>query len=296
MTTTSYRRAPTSHDRPATCPLVITAQSNRPMQRYGRPFNSHEEITLMPIRDGAGFVFGRSAADEIDLTLGLSHDPTRPDGVDLSISGLIGSVHCEQGLLWFLTNHSESRPIKILSDNPHPAGDLIRVAYGEDVERCPIAPPGLTVEIGDPGGDYYRLSFTLRPPPGGSEKVQRRVREYRAQRTDPRTQIQAAMRRPNEATADGRRDLIILAAKFLLNSVPINSVGDIEAAEYATRALEKRGGAAVDHRQVQRLRADWADTMERCDPDYVRKRESDRLGYHLLAWGVIRRDDGKWLL
>jgi hypothetical protein len=262
---------------PAPGDLTMTLSSTRPATLYGRRHDLGEPISLHAGPGGVPFRIGRHA--ENPLVLGR---PRNCHGdADESISKTVCEVAFEDGL-WGIRCLSTSHPIQLIERDRE---ETLPVCADPDLAtRRVLVPPGVQVSIPSPY-ERYHLRITIDAP-----------------RTEPRlTPPLPKEGNPTKSRmpALNDRDRLILTAKFLYNNIPVNAVGDAEAAEIANAVLARRDPTTkpVTCKEVEKHVYRWRNLLiSRGVEDISGQQRTNDVGIQLLAWGVLAPSDLRDLL
>ncbi|MGH3900948.1 MAG: FHA domain-containing protein [Pseudonocardiaceae bacterium] len=265
------------HVSPAPGDLTMTLSTTRPATLYGRSLSPGEQIRLLAGPGGVPFRIGRHA--ENPLVLGRPKN--RHGDTDESISKTICEIAFEDGL-WGIRCLSASHPIELTERDRF---EILPVCADPDLTtRRVLVPPGARVSIPSPH-EQYHMRITIDDP-----------------RTEPRLTLplpkegnptKSRMPKPND------RDRLLLTAKFLYNNIPVEAVGDAEAAEIASAVLARRYPQAelVTRDDVEKRVYYWRGLLKDRGVECISgQQHTNDVGTQLLAWGVLAPSDLRELL
>lgn len=251
--------------------------TTRPATLYGRPLNLGEPIQLHASPGGVPFRIGRHA--ENPLVLGRSHNLY--GDTDESISRTVCEIAFGDGL-WGIRCLSTSHPIQLTERD---RDQILPVCVDPDLAtRRVLVPPGARISIPS-RHEQYHLRIVIDDP-----------------RTEPRLTVplpkkgnptKSRMPEPND------RDRLLLTAKFLYNNIPVEAVGDADAAEIASTVLARRDPTArpVTRDDVERRVYYWRGLLKDRGVDCISgQQHTNDVGTQLLAWGVLAPSDLRELL
>lgn len=254
----------------------MTLSTTRPATLYGRQLNPNEPIRLLASPGGVPFRIGRHADNP--LVLGRPH---RHGDADESISKTVCEIAFGDGL-WGLRCLSTSHPIQLTERD---RDEILPVCIDPDfATRRILVPPGARVSIPSPH-EQYHLRITIDDP-----------------RTEPRLTLplpkegnptKSRMPQPND------RDRLLLTAKFLYNNIPVEAVGDAEAAEIVNTVLAHRDPTVelVTCDDVEKRVYYWRKLLrDRGVEGIGGQQHTNDVGTQLLAWGVLAPSDLRELL
>ncbi|MGH3763741.1 MAG: hypothetical protein ACRDS0_09870 [Pseudonocardiaceae bacterium] len=255
----------------------MTLSSTRPATLYGRPFNPGDPIRLHAHPGGVPFRIGR----HVDNPLVLGLPRTRYGEADESVSKTVCEIAFGDGL-WGIRCLSACHPIKLSERDRE---ETLPVCADPDLAACrALVPPGALVSIPSPH-EQYHLRITIDDP-----RTESRLLLPLPKGGNP---TKSRMPKPND------RDRLLLTAKFLYNNIPVQAVGDAEAAKVASAVLARRDPTAkpVTSAEVERRVFYWRGLLkERGVEDISGQQRTNDVGTQLLAWGVLAPSDLRELL